>query len=479
MAGAQCFFDISIDGRDKGRIVFQLFQEDNPKTCENFRCLCTGEKGIGKKSGLPLRYKGSKFHRVVRKFMIQGGDITDGNGKGGDSIYEGSFADENLKLKHDRPFLLSMANRGPDTNRSQFFITTKEAPHLDGKHVVFGKVISGFDTVVEIENLETDSKSRPVKDVIIIDCGQLKNDCNIPEAESTSRGRKRELSSSPSRSSLKSSRSSRGSSSASSHSSSCSSTSRSYGSSRSSSSSSRSSSRASSSGSSGSSCSSSSSDSSSHSSTSGRDRDRSAERMSRDKSRKRQRLSKDDSPTSDCEIAEYIEPPKEPKSPEEFVNPHYKCSVKPDEIPEVPTNRFLLRAPESLGRSKSPRRREQKPSEPQAEPPTITTINHREEIEPHDPSTSTDKHGKRNEPVISRSGRIMKGRGTFRFRTPSPDSSYRHDRYVSSRDDRYDRFNNSHNSSRRNRTPERYSRHRDRYDDDRDDQRHHSRRHET
>ncbi|XP_039609620.1 NK-tumor recognition protein isoform X3 [Polypterus senegalus] len=169
----QCYFDVEINREPVGRIVFQLFSDVCPKTCKNFLWLCTGEKGIGKTTGKKLCYKGSTFHRVVKNFMIQGGDFTEGNGRGGESIYGGYFEDENFVLKHDRAFLLSMANRGKDTNGSQFFITTKTAPHLDGVHVVFGLIISGFEVIKQIENLKTDAASRPYADVRVIDCGQL------------------------------------------------------------------------------------------------------------------------------------------------------------------------------------------------------------------------------------------------------------------------------------------------------------------
>ncbi|CAF3611172.1 unnamed protein product [Rotaria socialis] len=128
----RCFFDIKIDGNDAGRIVFELYNDECPRTCENFRCLCTGEKGRGLTLYKKLYYKGCCFHRVVKNFMIQSGDFTEGNGTGGESIYGGTFNDENFQFKHDRPYLLSMANRGPHTNGSQFFITTSEASHLDG-----------------------------------------------------------------------------------------------------------------------------------------------------------------------------------------------------------------------------------------------------------------------------------------------------------------------------------------------------------
>lgn len=197
---SKVFFDVEIGGKPAGRIVMGLFGETVPKTAENFRALCTGEKGVGSVYNKPLHYQGSSFHRIIPNFMLQGGDFTHGSGIGGESIYGGKFngklpievygyhllkscnllsssesqcIDENFKIKHKTPGYLSMANAGPNTQGSQFFITTVATPWLDGKHVVFGKVLEGLDVVKAVESVGSQS-GKPSKPVRIVSSGEVK-----------------------------------------------------------------------------------------------------------------------------------------------------------------------------------------------------------------------------------------------------------------------------------------------------------------
>jgi peptidylprolyl isomerase len=171
MSNPIVFFDMTIGGAPAGRIEMTLAADVVPKTAENFRALCTGEKGVGRQ-GKPLHFKGSAFHRVISQFMCQGGDFTKGNGTGGESIYGNKFEDENFTLKHTGPGILSMANAGPGTNGSQFFLCTVKTDWLDGKHVVFGSVTKGMEVVKAIEAVGSQS-GQTAKPVVIADCGQL------------------------------------------------------------------------------------------------------------------------------------------------------------------------------------------------------------------------------------------------------------------------------------------------------------------
>ncbi|KAF4555756.1 Peptidyl-prolyl cis-trans isomerase H [Elsinoe fawcettii] len=171
------FFDLKLGGEPLGRIKMELFNDITPRTAENFRQLCTGEY---RKNGRPVGYKGSKFHRVISGFMLQGGDFTNGDGTGGECIYgTGKFADENFDVQHSGPGLLSMANAGPNTNGSQFFITLAPTPHLNGKHTCFGRVLpadgnsDGMNVVRKVEQVRTNAGDRPLIDVTVGECGEM------------------------------------------------------------------------------------------------------------------------------------------------------------------------------------------------------------------------------------------------------------------------------------------------------------------
>ncbi|KAI6042449.1 cyclophilin-like domain-containing protein [Pisolithus marmoratus] len=198
MVRPRVFFDFAIGTELVGRVIFELFNDDVPKTAENFRALCTGEKGLSALSQCPLYYKNSIIHRSISDFMIQGGDFTKRNGTGGESIYGANFPDEDLSRPLDAEGLLCMANRGPDTNGSQFFITLRECPHLDGKHVVFGRVIKGYEEVVKkLANVPVDEKYRPQLPIVVVKCGELElrragrsSDVELKQSEKSSKRRK-------------------------------------------------------------------------------------------------------------------------------------------------------------------------------------------------------------------------------------------------------------------------------------------------
>ncbi|KAH7102859.1 cyclophilin-like domain-containing protein [Auriculariales sp. MPI-PUGE-AT-0066] len=193
MPRPRVFFDIAVGDAAPQRVIFELYNDLVPKTAENFRALATGEKGLSQISQVPLYYKarppliprsdtrrtphtrsqGSIIHRSIKGFMVQGGDFTKRNGSGGESIYGSPFPDEDLSQPIDAEALLVMANKGPNTNGSQWFITLRDCPHLNGKHVVFGRAIRGFEHIIAIGEVETDDKDRPLQPVAVVNCGEL------------------------------------------------------------------------------------------------------------------------------------------------------------------------------------------------------------------------------------------------------------------------------------------------------------------
>ncbi|KAH7640787.1 peptidyl-prolyl cis-trans isomerase g isoform x1 [Dermatophagoides farinae] len=353
----RCFFDISIDGKNAGRVIFELFNEKCPKTCENFKALCTGEKGIGQLTGKPLHYKNVSFHRIINNFMIQSGDFSQNNGKGGESIFGGTFKDESFDFKHERPFLLSMANRGPNTNGSQFFITLVPTPHLDGVHVVFGHVIAGQDVVMKIAQQSVDKQSRPIVPVCISNCGEL-----VPQIKP------KEKTLSVDKQSHKKRR--------------------------------KHSDESDTSGDSD-------SDSSSNSSSSSSESDDDSSSKEKDKKQTTNPVEKNPDNTE-------IEQNENSIS---LFNPKYSVRIDPEEIPEIPQNRFLHR-----GIRQSPSILDD----------AIT--NKEKEDSNKNRSQSSNYRNDRSygrRIIYTSSGRKIKGRGSIRYRTPSPDDNGRYSRKSS------------------------------------------------
>ncbi|XP_065187791.1 peptidyl-prolyl cis-trans isomerase G-like [Sycon ciliatum] len=426
----RCYLDIHIDNQPAGRVVVELYSDMCPKTAENFRCLCTGEKGEGPYTQVPLHYRGSPCHRVVKNFMVQAGDFINGDGTGGESIYGRTFPDENFTYKHDRPFLLSMANRGPNTNSSQFFITTQPAPHLDGIHVVFGQVLVGHDVVRNIEQLQVNKRSRPTVQVVIANCGQL---VLAKKAASDKKASSKKKRSAP----ASSSESSSGSDSDSSDSGS------------------------------------SSSGSSSSESESERARrklkkkkaQKRAERKERRARRKKRKLKKLKKSKKKAEKAkDRKSSPDDEEKPAalEVLDPYVVGVAPPEDIPSSST--WLLRR----SRTPSPvREKREKEREEAKQSKSKDKRRHRGDSASDRSDSEDDKRGDRaagsgerqygykreytsRTGRVSRSGHRLKGRGTMRYRTPSPvggeSSSHRHP--PPAQGDLRDRLNRSRNARR-------------------------------
>ncbi|XP_030756714.1 peptidyl-prolyl cis-trans isomerase G isoform X2 [Sitophilus oryzae] len=338
---SRCFFDVSIGGLSSGRVVFELFTDIVPKTCENFRSLCTGEKGLGKETNKSLHYKDVVFHRVVKDFIIQGGDFSNGNGTGGESIYGGTFEDENFDFKHDQPLLLSMANKGKDTNGSQFFITTQPAPHLDNVHVVFGRVIGGADVVRQIENLPVDSNSRPLQDAKILKCGELVRQVKAKKKKKSSSKEE--------------------------------------------------------------------GDNSEDSGVSNDEADDDKKKKKKHKKDKKEKKTKKHKEKEEGEHSDKEEEEGEVKEPHWLVT---LSDIKPEDIPEVPSNKFLMRgAPD--------KDKENKSSDKKRSDRDRDRNDNNNRFRRDRPSFNTYGNRRIRRPITTKSGRVIKGRGKFRFRTPS------------------------------------------------------------
>ncbi|CAH3192432.1 unnamed protein product [Porites evermanni] len=344
----RCFFDVQINGSPAGRIIFELFADICPKTSDNFRALCTGEKGLSRTSGKALHYKGSGFHRVIKDFMIQGGDFTKGNGTGGESIYGGTFNDEGFHLKHETAMLLSMANRGPNTNGSQFFITTQPAPHLDGIHVIFGHVLQGQEIVSEIEIQRVDDKSRPLVDVKIINCGELIPKAKAKEKKAEKKRRKSKRHSDSSSSDTDSSSSSGSESD--------------------------------------------SDQSSIDERTHKKEKKKNDEEKKKAEKKRRKSKRHSDSSSSDTDSSS---------------SSGSESDMAVDEIPDVPNNSFLLRRSRTPSPVREKRLQQAKNRYVSSEVHLTLIISTRAGLIPFS---------------VSRSGRILRGRGNMRYRTPPPSS---------------------------------------------------------
>ncbi|CAG9772435.1 unnamed protein product [Ceutorhynchus assimilis] len=332
---ARCFFDISIGGLNSGRVVFELYTDIVPKTAENFRALCTGEKGLGAETNKPLHYKDVVFHRVVKDFIIQGGDFSNGNGTGGESIYGGTFEDENFTYTHDKPFLLSMANKGKNTNGSQFFITTQPAPHLDNVHVVFGRVVTGADVIRQIENLPVDANSRPLQDAKILKCGELVRHVKAKKIKKPAAEDGEQSSNSESDDSAK----------------------------------------------------------------------KSKKKSKKDKKKNKKSKEKEEGEESDQEDEE-----GEVKEPHWLVT---LSNIKPEDIPEVPSNKFLMRGGPIKERDHKDKRRGDRDLDRDRD------RNDRYRRNRNAYNNGNDRNRRRRPVITTKSGRVVKGRGRFRFHTPS------------------------------------------------------------